>query len=134
MTVFLAIIITLLAVLLVLSAIYFILQYLINIRYHDYLSFDEALSILRVIIQSELETFTTDVFSNRSGLSNANFDTYYNDISSKIIEKMAPELMDSLTHYITREAVIIYIARAVKKYLTDQISDSALIGASTSEK
>ena len=86
------------------------------------ISFEEAFTVLGVIIQSELQVYDTDVFLGRGGITNSNFETYYEDISKKIIAKISPDSIKELQHYITEDAIYIYVARRVRAYLTEQIN------------
>ena len=118
-----AVIITLLLGVFIDISIYFIVKYFNNKKTEGLnISFEEAFTVLGVIIQSELQVYDTDVFLGRGGITNSNFETYYEDISKKIIAKISPEIIKELQHYITEDAIYIYIARRGRAYLTEQIN------------
>ena len=56
-----------------------------------------------------------DNFSN-------NFDNYYNDLTSRIIKNISPDMIKSLTKYYTDEAIYRFIARSVRDYLVSKIN------------
>ena len=85
-------------------------------------SFEELLFILKTIINTELEAYDNDIFLNKGSITNSNFDTFYKDITNKIIRNVSPKMIQQLTKYISNDMVYIIIARAVKKYLTEKIS------------
>lgn len=85
-------------------------------------TFEELIAILHVIINSELEVYETDIFDTKGSITNSNFENFYNDLSKRIIDTVAPNFMQQLTKYVTEDAVIKIIARSVKKYLTSKIA------------
>lgn len=86
------------------------------------LSFESSLTVLQVIIETELNAYETDIFSTIGNITNQNFENYYNDITSKIIDNLSPDFIKNITLYISEDALYKIIARSVKKYLTEKIS------------
>lgn len=87
------------------------------------MSFDDAWASLTLIVKSEIELYENNVFEKRKAITNANFENFYKDLSNRIIKHISPTLMNSLTIYITEEAVYRYIARTVQSYLTQYAKD-----------
>ena len=128
MTIFytcLAIIVTFIAVILIL---YFALYNFYKRIYIPYkkelidLDFDTSLSILKVIINTELDAYETDIFMNKGSITNSNFDNYYKDITGKIIKNLSPAIISHLSLYVTEDMIYVIIARSVKKFLTEKIN------------
>lgn len=88
------------------------------------LDFESALAILNIIINTELDAYSNDIFLNKGSITNSNFDNYYHDITNKIIKNLSPALISHLALYITEDAIYVIIARAVKKFLTEKIHGS----------
>ena len=86
------------------------------------LSFESSLTVLQVIIETELNAYETDIFSTIGNITNQNFENYYKDITSKIIDNLSPDFIKNITLYISEDALYKIIARLVKKYLTEKIS------------
>lgn len=86
------------------------------------LSFESSLTVLQVIIETELNAYETDIFSTIGNITNQNFENYYKDITSKIIDNLSPDFIKNITLYISEDALYKIIARSVKKYLTEKIS------------
>ena len=86
------------------------------------LNFETALFILKTLINTELDAYDTDIFMSKGSITNANFDNYYKDITTKIIKSISPNLITHLSLYITEDMVYVIVARAVKKFLTEKIS------------
>ena len=86
------------------------------------LDFETSLSILKLIINTELDAYETDIFINKGSISNSNFDNYYKDITEKIIRNISPTLVNQLSLYITEDMVYVIVARATKKFLSEKIT------------
>ena len=86
------------------------------------LDFESSLLVLKTIINTELDAYENDIFSNKGSITNSNFDNFYKDITNKIIRSVSPELIRFLSHYITEDMVYIIIARSVKKFLSEKIN------------
>lgn len=83
--------------------------------------FSELFTILKLLINSEIEEYETDVFQSKGTISNSNFDHYYKDICKKIQSNISPALEQQLLKYMSERMLYTTIARAVKKYLTEKI-------------
>lgn len=86
------------------------------------LDFDSALSILKIIINTELDAYENDIFMSKGSITNSNFDNYYKDITGKIVKNLSPALINHLSLYIREDMIYIIIARSVKKFLTEKIN------------
>lgn len=91
-------------------------------RMNASLSFTELLSILATIINTEIEAYEEDIFTEKGNITNQNFENYYKDITNKIIENISPEFESNLKFYLTEEAIYKMIARSVKNYLTKKVT------------
>ena len=89
---------------------------------NNYVDFEDALAVLKIIINTELDAYENDIFLSKGSITNSNFDNYYKDITTKIINNVSPILRDSLARYISEDMIYILIARAVKKFLTEKIN------------
>ena len=86
------------------------------------LNFETSLSILKIIINTELDAYENDIFMNKGSITNSNFDNYYKDITSKIIKNLSPVLVKHLSLYINEDMIYVIIARSVKKFLSEKIN------------
>ncbi len=84
--------------------------------------FGTLMQILTATIKTELDLYEDDIFSNKGGITNSNFDNYYNDLCLRIINSLSKQFIDQLTQYITYETIVRYIARSVKKYLSEKVN------------
>lgn len=91
-------------------------------KYERSTSFEELIAILQLIINTELEAYENDIFLSKGSITNNNFESYYNDITNKIIENMSPDFEKNIRLYLSETALYRYIARSVKRYLTSKIS------------
>lgn len=83
--------------------------------------FAELLSILKLIINTEIEEYENDVFMSKQTISNANFDQFYKDINEKIRKNISPSFEQQMLKYVSEKMLYTTIARSVKKYLTEKI-------------
>ena len=86
---------------------------------------DEFIGLLTVLssqIQTELDAYDKSIFENKGSITNNNFDNYYNDLTSRIIKNISPDMIKSLTKYYTDEAIYRFIARSVRDYLVSKIN------------
>ena len=86
------------------------------------LDFETALFILKTIINTELDAYENDIFMSKGSITNGNFENYYKDITSKIINNISADLLKHLSLYITEDMVYVIVARSVKKFLTEKIT------------
>lgn len=80
------------------------------------------LSILASQVQSELDTYDKDIFTDKGSITNNNFDNYYKDLTTRIINNISDDLINSLTQYYTIEAIYRMIGRSVRDYLLTKIN------------
>ena len=86
---------------------------------------DEFIGLLTVLssqIQTELDAYDKSIFENKGSITNNNFDNYYNDLTSRIIKNISPDMVKSLSKYYTEEAIYRFIARSVRDYLVSKIN------------
>lgn len=96
--------------------------YPIKLKANNNPSFETLITILNLIINSELDAYENDIFRNKGSITNQNFDSYYKDITTKIVESISPDLEENLKYYLTEDAIYRIVGRAVKKYLTEKIT------------
>ena len=85
---------------------------------------EEFLNLLTVLssqIQSELDSYDSDIFQSKGSITNNNFDVYYRDITSRILKNINPNLIKDLSYYYTEDAVYRFIGRSVRDYLVTKI-------------
>lgn len=90
-------------------------------RRYSQTSFPELLLILKTIIDTELDVYEKSVFLNRQGITNANYENYYNEITKHIIDSIPENYYEQMSKYLTKEAVITYICHLVHQYLQEKI-------------
>lgn len=83
--------------------------------------FLNLLTILSSQIQSELDSYDSDIFQTKGSITNNNFDVYYRDITSRILKNINPNLIKDLSYYYTEDAVYRFIGRSVRDYLVTKI-------------
>lgn len=96
-------------------------------KYHktvDQVSIQELLMVLNAVIQTEFDLFDKDIFANNRGITNSNFENYYNEISMHIIDSLSPIYFENMSKYMTQDAIITLIGRKVKEYLTLKVKNA----------
>ena len=84
---------------------------------------DEFIGLLTVLSsQIQLDAYDKSIFENKGSITNNNFDNYYNDLTSRIIKNISPDMVKSLSKYYTEEAIYRFIARSVRDYLVSKIN------------
>ena len=83
--------------------------------------FLNLLTILSSQIQSELDSYDSDIFQSKGSITNNNFDVYYRVITSRILKNINPNLIKDLSYYYTEDAVYRFIGRSVRDYLVTKI-------------
>ena len=83
--------------------------------------FLNLLTILSSQIQSELDSYDSDIFQSKGSITNNNFDVYYRDITSRILKNINPSLIKDLSYYYTEDAVYRFIGRSVRDDLVTKI-------------
>lgn len=86
-------------------------------------NFTTLFAVFTAVVQSEIDLYEKDVFENNRPITNSNFENFYTDLTVRIKDKLSPELMVGLQHYITEEAIYSYIARTVKRYLVQFVDN-----------
>lgn len=87
--------------------------------------FEQLLTILAVIINSEIDEYETELLAGDKPITNQQFDNFYNDLTTKIIANVSSDLVDALCRYTTYDNVIRIIARRTKRYLRDKIRNAS---------
>lgn len=87
-------------------------------------SFQELLIALNAAIQTEFELWDKDVFTDKKAITNSNFENYYYEITSHIINSLSPTFFLNISKYLTEDAIVSIIGRKTKEYLSSKISGS----------
>ena len=93
-----------------------------NNLYQD--TFENLLNIVKVIVNSEIEAYENDIFAFRKGMTRSQYEQFYKDITSKIINNMSPNLEKQLEKYVSSDMIYRIIARSVKSYLEEKVYNS----------
>ena len=120
MTIIIILYIVALVILLSLSS--FLVYKMINSNRSSPGEFIGLLTVLSSQIQTELDAYDKSIFENKGSITNNNFDNYYNDLTSRIIKNISPDMVKSLSKYYTEEAIYRFIARSVRDYLVSKIN------------
>ena len=110
------------ALVILLSLASFLVYKMINSNRSSPDEFIGLLTVLSSQIQTELDAYDKSVFENKGSITNNNFDNYYNDLTSRIIKNISPDMVKSLSKYYTEEAIYRFIARSVRDYLVSKIN------------
>lgn len=89
-------------------------------------SFDTSLSdiilTLTAMINTELQLWENDIFKENQGIgNNAQYENFYNEICSSIIDSLSETFFENAEKYMQRDAVITIIARRVKNFLNEHV-------------
>ena len=98
--------------------------YTINHREKNHLvelRFEELMAILSLIINTEFDEYDKELLVGNRPITNQNFDTFYKDITDKILANISPELSAALSLYTTQDNIVRIIARRTKQYLREKI-------------
>lgn len=87
-------------------------------------TFQELLLALNASIQTEFDLWEKDVFANKQAITNSNFENYYIEITTHIINSLSPTFFLNISKYITEDAVVSMIGRKTKEYLSSKITGS----------
>ena len=116
------IILYIVALVILLSFASFLVYKMINSNRSSPDEFIGLLTVLSSQIQTELDAYDKSIFENKGSITNNNFDNYYNDLTSRIIKNISPDMVKSLSKYYTEEAIYRFIARSVRDYLVSKIN------------
>lgn len=124
-TICIIIIMAVAALIFAITATYFINKVYVPMKYKTMnLTTEEMFSELSLIIQNEINLYEKSVFENGGKfLDNRAFENYYRDICSKIGEDIPPDFYERFQYYMTPDAINKFIARVVRSYLEQKISD-----------
>ena len=84
-------------------------------------NFSDLMDILKGIIAIEIDLYETNIFKDREGITNSNFDNFYKDMCESIEKNISIEFMNEITKYVTIDFVYTLIARKIKVYLTSKV-------------
>lgn len=87
----------------------------------DMNTFAGLLEILNAMIDLELGIYESNIFTERGGLTNANFANFHEDICYSIEQHLSPIFMEMITQYYTEEYVYTIISNKVKRYLASKV-------------
>ena len=116
------IILYIVALVILLSLASFLVYTMINSNRASPDEFIGLLTVLSSQSQTELDAYDKSIFENKGSITNNNFDNYYNDLTSRIIKNISPDMVKSLSKYYTEEAIYRFIARSVRDYLVSKIN------------
>ena len=105
----------------IIGLVVFIKKSIENRRSIEGTSFDDLLNILKGIISIEIDLYENNIFKDREGITNANFDNFYKDMCESIEKNISPEFMTEITKYVTIDFVYTLIARKIKTYLASKV-------------
>jgi len=86
--------------------------------------FINLLTILNSIIDAHIDSYETSIFdglNNKGSITNNNYDNYYKDMTTTIIDDIPNDLMVGLESYYTEAAIVKFIGRKVRDYLVSKI-------------
>lgn len=83
--------------------------------------FATLLDILLAMINLELQLYENEIFTDREGITNSNFNNFYTDICNSVEQHISDDFMQKITVYVTEDFVYTLIARKVKAYLVDKV-------------
>ena len=109
-------------VLLILFIIMAYVNKVIKRRHRPQINFDTLLEILLSMISVELDLYESEIFNDRTGLTNANFTNFMQDICRAIESHISPEFMQMITVYVTEDFVYTLITKKVKAYLVSKVA------------
>lgn len=88
-------------------------------------SFDDLILVLNAEINSELDMWKSDVFTEGKGIANnSQYENYYNEISMTILKSLSPIYFTNMEKYMTSEAIVSIIGRRVKNFLNEYVQES----------
>lgn len=109
-------------VLLILFIIMAYVNKVIKRRHQPQINFDTLLEILLSMVSVELDLYEREIFNDRTGLTNANFTNFMQDICGAIESHISPEFMQMITVYVTEDFVYTLITKKVKAYLVSKVA------------
>jgi len=86
--------------------------------------FSDLMEVLNIIVHTEIDIYEKNVFDTKAAITPQNFENYYNDIVKNIIKSLSPKFFVKMNQYITEDALISYICRIVKEYLSGKVNGS----------
>lgn len=98
-----------------------ILSYQLKSRDRDFL---DLLDIMKAVLAEEYRMYEEDILQNRMTITNANFENYVKDMSSRVYNNLSPQFFDAMEVYVTREMIIRLITRSVKNFFQNKINGS----------
>lgn len=98
-----------------------ILKYQRKVKDKDFL---DLLDILKAVLAEEYRMYEEDILQNRMTITNANFENYVKDMSSRVYNNLSPQFFDAMEVYVTRDMVIRLITRSVKNFFQNKINGS----------
>ena len=87
-------------------------------------NYAELLTILQVIITTEVEQYENQIFIDREGITNQNFEMFLNDLTYKVTDHITPQFMKAINIYIKEENVYQLIVRSIEAYLRSKINNA----------
>lgn len=113
------------AILLIFAAIFkkMVNDVIVPYKYKTFnLTTEELFQSLDIIIKNEIDIFEKSVFENGGKiLNNQTFDNYYKEICNRVVDDLSEEFLNKFEYYMDRKALIRFITRVVRSYLSEKI-------------
>lgn len=113
------------AIIFTITAKYFVNKVYVPMKYKTMnMTTEEMFNELSLIIQNEITLYEKSIFENGGKfLENRTFENYYRDICNKIGADIPPEFYERFAYYMAPDAVNKFIARTVRTYLEQKLSE-----------
>lgn len=83
--------------------------------------FEELITILNIIMNTQIDVYEKNVFSKRKGLTNATYENYFREISIDIYNALPKKFFKKMESFLTEDAVMTLISRRVRDYLIEKM-------------
>ena len=89
------------------------------------LPLSELLNLLQFYINNEIELYESSIFNGLTNgiYTNAQFENFYKDITTKAIDAIPDDFIKQFDGLITEEYIVSIISRQTKIYLQNKITD-----------
>ena len=89
------------------------------------LPLNELLNLLQFYINNEIELYESSIFNGLTNgiYTNAQFENFYKDITTKAIDAIPDDFIKQFDGLITEEYIVSIISRQTKIYLQNKITD-----------
>lgn len=84
------------------------------------LSFEEMITIMTVIIKTEIEIYEHSIFRHKGAITNANYENFYHDLTDRIFSALPDAFFDDMSRYLSKEETATLICEKVHSYLQEK--------------